>query len=62
MYRVLKPVYTKTGETTQTPDGVTRWERAEMVEIGTAESMADAYAKYPRGYWNGYSHVLEQIK
>ena len=62
MFRVLKPIYTKTGETTATPEGVMHWCRADFVEVGVALDMADARDKFPPGYWRGcYSLVLEEI-
>lgn len=62
MYRVLRPVYTKTGEVTYTKDDAIEWCRVEYVEVGVAEDMLDALRKFPRGYWSKcYSFVLEEI-
>lgn len=57
-FRVLKdiPRLEKTGETTQTPEGLIRWNRvSEWIHVGYAESMEDAKAKF-----GGYP-VLERI-
>ena len=59
MFRVLKdmPRTEKTGEATQTPDGLIRWRRvAEWPHQGFAENMAEAKAKfggYPVLEWVG---------
>lgn len=48
-YRVLKdcPRLEKTGETTQTPDGLIRWHRvSEWIHQGFAADMQDAKAKF----------------
>jgi hypothetical protein len=46
-YRVLKPIYEKTGEATYGPDGkAIHWHRITWQEIGTATSMKDAQDKY----------------
>jgi hypothetical protein len=58
-YRVLKdyPRTEKTGETTQTPEGLIRWQRvASWAHVGYANNMADAKAKF------GGCPVLEQIR
>lgn len=63
MYRILRPIYTKTGETTKTPDGTVHWCRVEFEEVGIAKDMADAKRKHPPGYWaECYSWVLEPIR
>jgi hypothetical protein len=60
-YRVLNPIYEKTGESGTDSDGkVVRWNRVkEWGHLGYADSMADALAKFPRCKRNGYSPVLE---
>lgn len=61
-YRVLKPIYEKTGEMTPMPEGNIYWQRvAEWVDVGVAADMAEALKKFPRGRANGYSPVLEWI-
>lgn len=61
-YRVLRPRYEKTGETTQTPDGLVRWERVIWDVIGTAQGMEDAKRRYAPGRKYGRALVLEAIK
>ena len=62
-YRVLRPVYEKTGEVTNTTEGTIHWQRVvSWQELGIAQDMEDAYEKFPRGRKNGYSHVLEEVK
>ncbi len=46
MYRVLEPVYTKTGEVTMTKDGPLRWHTVQWRDIGAAENLEDAKRKY----------------
>lgn len=46
MYRVLKPVYTKTGEVTYSTEGPMRWHTVEWQDIGRAEDLDDAKRKY----------------
>ena len=54
MYRVLRPVYIKTGEVTRGPDGrEIRWERVHWLESGYAHNMTDAKRRF------GGSPVLE---
>lgn len=55
VYRVLKPRYSKTGETTQTPDGLIKWYRVDWVDLGVANSYEEARAKF------GGRPVLERI-
>lgn len=57
IYRVLHdyPRTEKTGETTQTADGIIKWNRAEWVHKGYANSYEEAKAKF-----GGYP-VLERI-
>lgn len=55
MFRVLRPKYIKTGETTQTPDGLIKWNAVEWVHQGYAESLEEAKAKF-----GGYP-VLELV-
>jgi hypothetical protein len=64
MYRVLRPKYEKTGETTlSSDDKVLNVVRVvEWIELGIACDMDDANKKFPRGRKNGYSHVLEPIE
>lgn len=64
MYRVLRPIYTKTGDATRMPDGsYIHWHRVEFEEVGIAKDMQDAKAKHPPGYWaECYSWVLEPIQ
>ena len=56
-YRVLHdyPRTEKTGETSMTPDGVVKWNRAEWRHKGYANSMEEAKEKF-----GGYP-VLERI-
>lgn len=62
MYRVLRPVYTRTGETTKTPEGMVHWFRVEFEDVGVAKDMEDAKRKHQPGYWaECYSWVLEPI-
>lgn len=61
-YRVLRPRYSKTGETTQTPDGVIRWEKVEWVDIGPARDMQEAKSKYGEGLEHGRAPVLSEQK
>jgi len=62
MYRVLRPIYTPTGETLKSLDGDdVRFFRVDFEEVGRALSMADALAKYGRRA-AGMSPVLEAVK
>ena len=62
MYRVLRPIYTPTGETLKSRDGDdVRFFRVEFEDVGRAKSMADALAKYGRRAV-GMSPVLEAVK
>jgi hypothetical protein len=62
MYRVLRPIYTPTGETLKSRDGDdVRFFRVDFEEVGRALSMADALAKYGRRA-AGMSPVLEAVK
>lgn len=62
MYRVLKPIYTKTGETTSDGDTTIHWHKVGgWKELGTARSMSEANEKFPRGSFNWHSHVLAPI-
>ena len=62
-YRVLLPIYEKTGESNTDADGnVIKWQRVkEWAHLGFADGMADALAKFPRSKRNGYSPVLEFV-
>lgn len=62
MYRVLKPTYQPTGETTQTDGVLVKWHRATFVDLGLARDMTEALRKFPRSSLNGYSPVLEPVK
>lgn len=49
MYRVLRPIYTPTGETLKSREGDdVRFFRVDFEEVGRAASMADALSKYGR--------------
>ena len=52
-YKVLKPIYSPTGQATDTPGGPIRWQRITWACVGTAQSMEDAKA---RGF---FAPVLE---
>lgn len=60
-YRVLKPVFEKTGESFTDADGrVVFWWRVKgWQDIGSANSMKEAIQRYPRNKMNGYAPVLE---
>jgi hypothetical protein len=62
MYRVLRPIYTPTGETLKSREGDdVRFFRVDFEEVGRAANMADALAKYGRRAV-GMSPVLEAVK
>ena len=60
MYRVLTPIFEKTGEVTYKTVGngtyQTQWERVTWIERGLAADMEDAKAKF------GGSPVLDWIR
>lgn len=63
MYRVLQPVYVKTGEVVETEHGPKPIYRlASWTELGAAKDMREALKKFPRGRRYGYSHILEEIQ
>lgn len=62
MYRVLRPIYVRTGDVSHSEDGDAKWVRVDhWQELGIARDMADAIAKFPRNSKNGYSPVLEPV-
>ena len=66
-YRVLMPIYEKTGESGTDSDGkvMKLFRLKEWAHLGYADgkteqaAMADALRRFPRGKKNGYSPVLE---
>lgn len=64
MYRVIAPKYVSTERRyigKDFPEGERIWRVVGWIELGTAQDMAEALRKFPRGRGNGYSPILEQI-
>ena len=60
LYRILKPIYERTGEVAYLPEGNIYWQRLVKYEhVGYAKDMAEALKKLPRSRTNGYSPILE---
>ena len=63
MFRVLKPIYERTGDVSHTPEGEVKWWRVKQWhEVGLAASMAEAVARYGWTEKTGFAPVLEPLR